>query len=134
MDFLLVLGSLKEYAICFSQRAQRRREYQPPAQQVQGAGRGVDESESIAPIAASAASRMSSRRESARQQEEAGQGEQAEVGERGAWVPWECRSCHGAVVFGACEILGLARNPAGCGRRQVFVVSYSYQLLFFRDE
>ncbi|EEY84612.1 hypothetical protein HMPREF0103_0556 [Bacteroides sp. 2_1_33B] len=48
-----------------SQRAQRRREYQPPAQQVQGAGRGVDESESIAPIAASAASRMSSRRESA---------------------------------------------------------------------
>ena len=50
MDFLLVLGSLKEYAICFSQRAQRRREYQPPAQQVQGAGRGVDESESIAPI------------------------------------------------------------------------------------
>lgn len=31
----------------------------------QGAGRGVDESESIAPIAASAASRMSSRRESA---------------------------------------------------------------------
>gem|GEM_PF-1929782 len=65
MDFLLVLGSLKEYAICFSQRAQRRREYQPPAQQVQGAGRGVDESESIAPIAASAASRMSSRRESA---------------------------------------------------------------------
>lgn len=69
-----------------------------------------------------------------RQQEEAGQGEQAEVGERGAWALWECRSCHGAVVFGACEILGLARNPAGCGRRLVFVVSYSYQLLFFRNE
>lgn len=133
MDFLLVLGSLKEYAICFSQRAQRRREYQPPAQQVQGAGRGVDESESIAPIAASAASRMSSRRESAAARRSWPR-RAAEVGERGAWAPWECRSCHGAVVFGACEILGLARNPAGCGRRQVFVVSYSYQLLFFRDE
>ena len=95
----------------------------------------MDESESIAPIAANAASLLLDMREGeCRQQEEAGQGEQAEVGERGAWAPWECRSCHGAVVFGACEILGLARNPADCGRRLVFVVSYSYQLLFFRDE